>query len=96
MSPVAGKPFLYFFYLRAMNQKDEIQRIKRFFHDIKLPEGIVNLGCFRINDVEKYLDACFTRLERNDGNAWFDSNLKKLQELEQYFLDQPRIIKGME
>jgi hypothetical protein len=79
-----------------MSQKEEIQRLKRFFLDIKLPEDPIDFGFFRIGDVEKYLDACFTRLERNEGNAWFESNIKKLLELEQYFLDQPKIIKGME
>ncbi len=78
-----------------MNDKEELQRLKRFFHDIKLPEGRIDLGFFQINDVEKYLDACFTRLEKNDGNDWFAPNIKKLQDLEQYFVDQPNIIKGM-
>lgn len=77
-----------------MSQKEEIARLKRFFNDIKLPDGAIDMGFFRIHNIENYLDTCFIRLEKNEGNAWFESNLKTLQKMEQYFLGQPNIVKG--
>lgn len=79
-----------------MARKDEIERLKRFFNDIKLPDGMIDMGFFRVNNIEHYLDTCFIRLEKNEGNVWFESNLKMLQRMEQYFLDQPNIVKGGE
>jgi hypothetical protein len=77
-----------------MSRKDEIERLKRFFNDVKLPDDVIDMGFFRIHNIEQYLDTCFIRLEKNEGNAWFESNLKMLQKMEHYFLDQPNIIKG--
>lgn len=72
----------------TVNYENEIKELEHFFHGKELPSTPIKLDqCSTIIDISKFIESHIACLKRDDGKKIFIPDIKRLQALKKYFIN---------